>query len=386
MNQLLIGNEIVDIGVDGTTPFFTINKWGKECSIELAFNLLNLTPSVLGSSIVAESISHKLEFRVVPPEEGFSQLGGFDLFITFKSRPPTNKISFDYNAKLVNAYLQPSLTEEVHVGDKHGKNIVGTTTPTETRSTTGRILDERPIHVVNSLAFYHSTKSKSFYTPADVLKYSGGKIGHLYSYPHAGWSISGNKIILTIDQNWLDTSTYPLVLLPYGTNFGFENAGASATSGNAGAFLAGCETCTGVAGTGASMTTCALDAGADGNEKLAVYDNASPHALIANAFVTRLINSTTKADLTQNFVSAPTFTAATYWIAFDSDTDAVQNYFDTTTGGATYDTCAYADFPPATFNMGHDWTARKFRMWVTMAAGGAIYATEYYTAANMMIG
>lgn len=371
MNQLLIGQEIIDIGLEGTSPILKFNKWGGECNIRLLANLTGFHLKPDANKIDAES--DNILIRYLPAREGFSECGGLDMIITFTARPTSNRILFDLDAKNTIMYHQPSLKERIKVGERQGRHIVASVTDTEAKSNSGILLTEAPLHAINSVAFYHSSKSHLIKSVADGEKYKIGKIGQLFSYPFASWSIEGSKLVFTINQGLLDTATYPLILRPYGDTFGYVTAGSENTSGNTDIFVSGCESFTGVAGSGVTFHISTRDSTQDGYIQGAVYDNSSPEALVANAY-TAGIAVTVNAQhwVSGAFVGVATFAAATYWLCSNRDTDEVRDYFDWTSGGATYENQAYGTWP-ATIAMGHDWTARKFSHYVTVTPSAAAY-------------
>jgi hypothetical protein len=89
----------------------------------------------------------------------------------------------------------------------------------------------------------------------------------------------------------------------------------------------------GAAGTGTSMSIYGSNINGNFNAQMAVYDNASPHNLIANAYTPSVAINGAKAWFTSNFASAPTFTAVPYWVVFNQD---AQGYIYSNSGSAAH--------------------------------------------------
>lgn len=148
--------------------------------------------------------------------KGFNERGGFDWLITIAKKPDVDYLNFDFDSQKLIAYHQPELTAE-EIAD-------------------GAV---RPEHVINSVAFYHQTKG-GLVTPTDASRFiTTGKAGHLYrmiatdakgTKVWCPWTIEkGSQLRLWIDQAFLKTAVYPVVISPAGDTFGYTTAGGTVT-------------------------------------------------------------------------------------------------------------------------------------------------------------
>jgi hypothetical protein len=201
-----------EIGDARSTSFKThlkFKKWLGECSVGFTFPGINsMNPVIVGDVITAENNNYKFEWSPCAENNGFNDEGGYDWKITLKKKPGSaNSWAMSYDTTNVTAFFQPPLTpQEVAAGHI------------------------RPDHVVNSIAFYHTSKTDN--------GYKTGKVAHLYRMwctdssatpktTWADWSLSGTRMILTVNATYLATATYPVVIAPVGDTLGYTTAGGS---------------------------------------------------------------------------------------------------------------------------------------------------------------
>ena len=345
------------------TPTLKFWRFGNESSVELSLigggRVASFTSSSVSNGIItADNQYFTLSYFAVPQKEGFNELGGIDMKMVLKRNPGLNVVTFTYNHMNADAFLQPALTVEYTAGwsDEFNCNIAVNETAV-TNVATGEILAERPVHVVNSIAFYGD--------PEQVNNgYKTGKIGHLYrmrvtdsaTIPKTTWADWGfgggqSQITLTVPQAFLDAATYPFKIEPVGDTFGYTSAGASGgrllNDRITGGVYAG------ATGTGTSISAW-ISAGYDSClAKCALYDTASTANLITNSVTEELtINTTSGYELkTFNFISAPTLSAQDYRIVGWGDASGVlySIAYDTVDGAsADYATATYGASFPAT--------------------------------------
>jgi hypothetical protein len=229
-SKIGIGN---DSKTDVFKPDLNIDTWNGEANFKLiAPASINeksqFTASLKDNNISVSNGEWSFEYKPTDPKEGFNDKGGLDILITAKVKPTTNKIEFTYESGTVTPYYQPPLTQEYAVGKQTDGSVISSVTATKVIDEKGKVMAERPEYVVNSIAFYANDKANY---ESGKINYATGKVGHLYAMKvgdnWAGWSIDGNKIILTIPQEVLDKAEYPLTITPAGDTFGYTTVGSS---------------------------------------------------------------------------------------------------------------------------------------------------------------
>ena len=149
------------------------------------------------------------------PIDATNTEGAYEYEVLLKSKPTTNKIEFTLQTKNLDFFYQSELTQKE--------------------------IDEgafRPENVVGSYAVYHSGNPVNY---VGGKEYKTGKAFHIYR-PKITDAI-GNEIwgelnineqagimSITIDQNWLDSAVYPVMVDP---TFGYTSIGASTDSNGA---------------------------------------------------------------------------------------------------------------------------------------------------------
>lgn len=250
----------------------------------------------------------------------------FEFEIILKEKPVSNKIEFTIQSKGLDFFYQPELTdEELNAGVF------------------------RPLNVVGSYAVYHKTKKNNI---IGGKEYKSGKAFHIFrpkmfdsdgNYSWGDLNIDEKKGIMSvvIPQEFLDTAVYP-IRHATGLTFGYETAGASATTledNIVGSVF------TGAAGTGTSITMYVFIQGT--NSKCAIYTHSSL-ALLTNGTTDQLSPSTTDW-VTYDFTASPTLTAVDYilvgWGQFAKYTTS-QIYYDSgDTDQGHVDSETYGTFP-----------------------------------------
>jgi hypothetical protein len=131
--------------------------------------------------------------------------GGFIFNLTLSKKPKDNIFSFPVEIENLNYYYQPALTP-----DEIAQGYI------------------RPENVIGSYAFYHTTKRNN--------KYKTGKAFHIYrpriierdgNWIWGNLSIDGEYLTVTIDEEWLNNATYPVIVDP---TIGYTSAGGSGAS------------------------------------------------------------------------------------------------------------------------------------------------------------
>lgn len=196
-------------------PQAKLKYWDNECNFSIRYNdpdndSMDDTLYGLDDQVVRwRSKDDKREVRLYELD-GFED-GGFEIEVILNDIPESNVIEYTLQTKGLDFFYQPPLTEkqlEIHPETK--EPIYG-----------------RPDNVIGSYAAYHKSKSNN--------EYRTGKAFHIYR-PEAIDS-KGNKVWcdlnideendllnITIDQNWLENASYPVVVDP---TFGNDTSGSS---------------------------------------------------------------------------------------------------------------------------------------------------------------
>jgi hypothetical protein len=261
-------------------------------------------PSLEGVKIATSNSDLKVEQLITPVNPDFNEYGGIDEIITLFKPPAKNMLIYDYESINLVPYLQPPLTEfEIKEGSF------------------------QPDHVANSIAWYHTSKG-SMVTPSDVGdRITTGKAFHQYcmiatdakgNKSWADWTIlKGSQIGLVLDDKFIATAIYPIIIAPVGDTFGYTTAGS--ITGRLSryefsqAYVQSVKN-TGAAGTGTSMTASLSCTGAN-SYKFALHQ-VSDNALVTNGITGENSDGPfTKSWKTLNFTSSPTLTSQIYWVS-----------------------------------------------------------------------
>ena len=170
-DKVVLGNILV---TSEYSPEIKVGKWNNESWLSLTPTSGTLaimgtfTNSSLNENVVlAENSNMAIAGRPTEPAIDLNELGGLDYIITYKTLPSSNTLSYTFDSQSVNAYLQHPLNEEIVPDDE-----IATVTETDAYDINGKLMTHRPDYVVNSIVFYHNSKSGN--------GYKDGKIGNLY--------------------------------------------------------------------------------------------------------------------------------------------------------------------------------------------------------------
>ena len=153
-----------------------------------------------------------------------SEYGCFEYELILNSIPDNNVFTFEILSEGLEYYYQPALNAE-------GENNCNATHCWEEYKELEKeriITGHRPENVVGSYAVYHESKRDN--------KYRAGKVFHIYrpkiidyngDWIWAEMNITNNKMIITIDNRWLERAAYPVIIDP---TFGKKTVGGSVTS------------------------------------------------------------------------------------------------------------------------------------------------------------
>ncbi len=214
--------ETVKLGSDKATfePRLELGCFMGESKLAFIPQVPTLSESVTSELVGAGNDNLNIIWKPTGIVKDFNERGGMDIIITLLKKPDTAYIDFGYDTTLLVPYHQGELTSE--------------------EIAEGAI---RPDHVVNSIAWYHSSKG-GLVTPSDASKHiTTGKAGHTYrmiaydadgNKTWANWTIeTGGIARLNLDKTWLKKATYPVTIAPVGDTFGYTTAGASSQTANA---------------------------------------------------------------------------------------------------------------------------------------------------------
>jgi hypothetical protein len=342
--------------------------------------------AINNNKLRAANTDYDVSWTPTPVLSDFNELGGMDLNISILKKTNTDKFVFSFTASNIQAYLQPSLTQEYKVGQtlEDGKTTVKSVTDTDVTDSNGNVVAHRPDYVVNSLAFY-ATDAGGMVTAAQSAMYcTTGKVGNLYRMEVVGsdgtwawldWSVSTGVITLTDTTGYIKAQNphnYPLTIQPVGDTFGYLTEGSS--QANTASSRTSEDPTAGAAGTGTSMTLSAAAASGTQTVQCGVYDNAlSPSNKITNATTPDMTFTTTKSWQTANFASAPTFTAVNYRLVplMTSGSSILWSYDYVTSGSYKFYQGSFATWPSTVTisNVGGS-IKYTFSIYVTYTPGG----------------
>jgi hypothetical protein len=237
-------DEIIELNTEAEIPYLKLNKWDGEVSMKISMPQIDknsskdLTDKKL--SLVGSGKKNDLIFKVKTKEVKekkssggknrdftFNEDGGVEFDLVLKEKPNTNVFSYNIETDNLNYFYQPPLNEEINNPDL-------SCTATECVNSSGETTDYRPEEVVGSYAVYHKTRSGD-YSAMGGENYMAGKAFHIYrpkvyeqnnenNWTWGKLNVTGNTLTVTVDQDWLDDASYPVVVDP---NFGYEKTGDS---------------------------------------------------------------------------------------------------------------------------------------------------------------
>jgi hypothetical protein len=121
--------------------------------------------------------------------------GGYEYDVVLEEKPNKNTFDFDITSKELNFFYQPALTQqEIDEGAQRPENVIG------------------------SYAVYHKTKTGH---RIGDKNYMAGKAFHIYRPKiidaNGAWvwgdlDIQGNKLTVTVPQQFLDDAVYPVTI------------------------------------------------------------------------------------------------------------------------------------------------------------------------------
>ncbi len=187
-------------------------RWDNEVNLSVRLvdpaPLESATITMKDGLISWEKSKVKAQYYEQPVCEEYPE-GGYEFEIILKQKPKSNTIDFTLQTKGLDFIPQPALTEaEIKAGHS------------------------RPENVVDSCAVYHSTKRNYI---LGQNNYNSGKAFHIYrikvtdAIGKSIWATFNvdtvtNILRVTVDQKFLDTAVYPVVVDP---TFGYTMVGAS---------------------------------------------------------------------------------------------------------------------------------------------------------------
>lgn len=347
-------NEVnFSIGVMDTPDGAVVNKVGNMVEWEKGNKKARFYP-------LDDGIPEAVEENLSQPEEGAFE---FDLVIT---DPLTeNFVDFSIETKGLKFYYQPPLTQqEIDAGCF------------------------RPVNIEGSYAVYHATKGNAHKVREAAEKYKVGKAFHIYRPKITdanGTEVWGDLSLdeqtgvlrVIIPQKFLDAAVYPIVVDP---TFGYTTNGASSNSGN---------------GTGTDRTYAGRFALSEDGDVTSITWRGNRSAKGSNSVTTGIYSdnsnypdarqgaetgsqtvTTTQSWWTFTYGSAPSLTAANYWLTvfFPSSTASIWKY--DSGGGGDYwmgyvNTQLVTGSAPATYPAGQNAnTGRIYSIYATYTATG----------------
>lgn len=226
----------VEIGDSKQADFYPqikLMRWDNEvnCSFRIVGNGLTPTMRFDSEKIIWAQGDTEAHFYDLPASGKYE--GGYEFEIVLKSKPASNKIDFTIQTKGLDFFYQPPLTDEHHVGDYTRHGTIAGVTETDTKDSSGRVLDHREPKVVGSYAIYHSTKGR--WNEINGKAYKAGKAFHIYRpkvkdalgtevWADLNIDVAQGIMTITVPRDFLNKATYPVVIDP---EYGYTTVGGS---------------------------------------------------------------------------------------------------------------------------------------------------------------
>jgi len=302
------GFDKLDVIVDASKPQMKLWTWDREDFLDVELQASHTEKkSMIDNKLVQEYDIFDVNLY---PLWNVSENGGFEFEIVFKEKPLSNKLLFNINYSDLEFYYQSPLYLEN-----------GFSEPNATCNATDCEGSHRPENVVGSYAVYHSSKSNN--------KYKTGKAFHIYrplimdANNDTVWgelNIIKNTLEITIDDKWLDTAKYPVIIDP---SFGKTSIGGTWLTAPAVEVIVGSYYPITEAGTADSMSWYGYLVTANEKTKCGIYLQSD------NSFVNETIERTDFGQFdfdwhTHNFSDGPNLIASTnYWLVVWSEITGV---------------------------------------------------------------
>ena len=290
----------------------------------------------------------KIDYHLYELTEGE---GGYEFEVILKEKPTTNIVEFTLDAKGLDFFYQPELTQK----EKDSGSI-------------------RPENVVGSYAVYTSEQKTNW---EGGKLYKTGKVGHIYRpkiVDSAGnwvWgllSIDKGTLSVEIPQAFLDNAVYP-VRHAAGLTFGYTSEGASTVYPPGNMLFGYLHASPATSGmTGVSMSMYGYYSGGGANVKMMLYPYTDGVTYITNGITGGVALPEISGLVTATFGVAPNIAASTNYlltVVFSSDA----NLKGDASGGTEEQDWSNSYATPTTFNWDGN-SAFKGSIYCTYAAGG----------------
>lgn len=292
-------------------PQFKIKKWDNECNISFRLSETNYDDYSVNCGNESIVFSKKTkEIKLYEIENGF------EFQIDLLEKPNTNIMEFSLNAKGVDFFYQPELTQE----EKENG-------------------DFRPENVIGSYAIYTSEEKINY---VGGKEYKTGKVGHIYRpriIDSAGtevWgelNITGNTLSVMIPQDFIDNAVYP-IRHAAGLTFGYTTQGASesAAGSNKACFSKAAPSFSGSIN---SIYICVRNEGGVDREFKSLVCLNSDGTIVSNGIspTGTIAGSAAKNFYSVNYSSKPTISASTNYLLGYVQSSSLITYYDTGSAG-----------------------------------------------------
>jgi hypothetical protein len=291
--------EVGDIMVaNAFEPQVKLKRWGNEANFSV--RLSDTTPGQADVTVDKEKVvwaKGDREAHFYAQGWGVDN-GAFEFEVVLLSKPSSNVIAFTFQSKELEFWFQPPLTQE--------------------ELDAGTI---RPDNVVGSYAVYHTSRGNTHPNQADAERYKAGKAFHIYRpklidalgdeiWADLDIDVQAGMMTVTVDQAWLDSATYPVILDP---NFGYETIGGTAPGLTENDLYGLNATAPSDAATADSITFYSVADTLDGNAK-GVLVLHSTLAIVTNGVGGATAESNTASWNTSTFGTSPTLSPSTDYV------------------------------------------------------------------------
>jgi hypothetical protein len=305
--------------------------------------------------------------------------GALEFEIILGKKPPTNKLTLNFDASGLQAFYQPPLTEE---GPWPEGATVTETTVTDAE---GRVIAHRPPEIVGSYAVYFRNP------PRNVVGgklYGTGKAFHIErpflrdAAGHTSWAsmaIDGQAktLIITADQAYLDSAVYPVAIDP---TIGYTTILGSESYNTANNIIADILTNTDAQTVDSITLYTKTNAGSNFKGLIVLASNLNASLVGVGGAV---LADATYAWKTSTFSTPPSLAAATsYWFGVVIEKSNLYYKYDTTAAANEFaidSTNSYATpAPPGTAS----YFTRRISIYATYTEGGGSTALTIAEASH----
>lgn len=365
----------VEIGDSKRTDFvpqLKLMRWDRDCYLSMRYidnQFGDYAINTEGRIIKWQKGNRELRFYRQSKSDLVNALnfdteeGGLEFELVLKDKPSSNKIDLSIRTRGLRFLPQPALTKREI--DLYNNRLPG-----------GAF---RPDNIIDSIAIYHATKKDHI---LGKTNYATGKFSHIprpIITDATGKSIWGKWILvdplkhwqIEIDQEFINTATYPLVI---GPTFGYTSVGASTIGGTNNAV--GNKAAPASNGDVTKLTFYGKKAFSNKSVKAVVWLQSDLSIITNGVGGTVLVDSSTPQWWDINYGTSPAVTSGTdYYVGAVLESSQISAYYDTDAGNGLVDGNNYSS--PTNLSAPLSSTSARCSIYAThTGSGGAAFVPK----------